>query len=91
MREGGRERAWKQGGGREEKGREGKEREGKGRKERKGKERKGKERKERQERKQNIPGSIGHSFSVASSAGLFPVNTQLELSSIIGILVKEKK
>ena len=86
MREGGRERAWKQGEGREGKGREGK----KGKK-RKGKERKGKEGKERKERKQNIPGSIGHSFSVASSAGLFPVNTQLELSSIIGILVKEKK
>lgn len=32
------------------------------------------------------PGSIGHSLREANSAGLFPVRTQLELRSIIGIL-----
>lgn len=35
---------------------------------------------------ENVPGSNGHSFSLANSAGVFPVSTQLELRSIIGIL-----
>lgn len=39
----------------------------------------------------NQPGSIGHSFKDANSAGLLPVNTQLELRSIIGILKIDKK
>jgi len=34
----------------------------------------------------NVPGSKGHSLSFANSAGVFPVRTQLELRSIIGIL-----
>lgn len=34
----------------------------------------------------NVPGSKGHSLSLANSAGVFPVRTQLELRSIIGIL-----
>ena len=34
----------------------------------------------------NQPGSIGHSFKDANSAGLFPVSTQFELRSIMGIL-----
>ena len=38
----------------------------------------------------NQPGSIGHSFKDANSAGLLPVNTQLELRSIIGILKIDK-
>ena len=33
---------------------------------------------------------MGHSFREANSAGLFPVNTQLELRSIMGILDNEK-
>lgn len=33
-----------------------------------------------------VPGSKGHSLSLANSAGVFPVRTQLELRSIIGIL-----
>lgn len=37
----------------------------------------------------NIPGSKGHSLSLANSAGVFPVRTQLELRSIIGILQKK--
>ena len=35
-----------------------------------------------------LPGSRGHSFSFANSDGVFPVSTQLELRSIIGILSK---
>lgn len=34
----------------------------------------------------NVPGSKGHSLSFANSAGVFPVRTQLELRSMIGIL-----
>lgn len=34
----------------------------------------------------NLPGSKGHSLSLPNSAGVFPVRTQLELRSIIGIL-----
>lgn len=43
--------------------------------------------------KSHIPGSRGHSFSLANSAGVFPVRTQFELRSIMGILfeIKEKK
>ena len=41
--------------------------------------------------KTNQPGSMGHSLRDASSAGLFPVKTQLELRSIIGILYEGKK
>ena len=36
------------------------------------------------------PGSIGHSFSWAISADVFPAKIQLELRSIIGILWKER-
>ena len=32
------------------------------------------------------PGSMGHSFSLASSAGVLPISTQLEDRSMIGIL-----
>lgn len=39
----------------------------------------------------NQPGSIGHSFKDANSAGLFPVSTQFELRSIIGILSKREQ
>lgn len=35
---------------------------------------------------EDVPGSNGHSFSLANSAEVFPVSTQLELRSIIGIL-----
>lgn len=38
----------------------------------------------------NVPGSKGHSLSLANSAGVFPVRTQLELRSIIGILQESK-
>ena len=34
---------------------------------------------------------MGHSLRDASSAGLFPVKTQLELRSMIGILYEGKK
>jgi len=34
------------------------------------------------------PGSMGHSFRRAISAGLFPCSTQLELRSMMGILVQ---
>lgn len=37
-----------------------------------------------------LPGSKGHSLSLANSAGVFPVRTQLELRSIIGILERPK-
>lgn len=39
----------------------------------------------------HIPGSKGHSFSLANSAGVFPVRTQFELRSIMGILWKNKR
>lgn len=39
-------------------------------------------------KKSHIPGSKGHSFSLANSAGVFPVRTQFELRSIMGILFK---
>lgn len=39
----------------------------------------------------HIPGSKGHSFSLANSAGVFPVRTQFELRSIMGILFKIKQ
>lgn len=41
---------------------------------------------EKQNMSANVPGSKGHSLSLANSAGVFPVRTQLELRSIIGIL-----
>lgn len=41
---------------------------------------------EKKNTSENVPGSKGHSFSLANSAGVFPVSTQLELRSIIGIL-----
>lgn len=42
-------------------------------------------------KKSHIPGSKGHSFSLANSAGVFPVRTQFELRSIMGILFKIKQ
>lgn len=39
----------------------------------------------------HIPGSNGHSFSLANSAGVFPVRTQFELRSMMGILFKVKQ
>lgn len=41
--------------------------------------------------KTKVPGSKGHSLSFANSAGVFPVRTQLELRSIIGILQETQK
>lgn len=41
--------------------------------------------------KSHLPGSKGHSFSLANSAGVFPVRTQFELRSIMGILFKIKQ
>lgn len=38
----------------------------------------------------SVPGSRGHSFSFENSMGVFPVRTQFELRSIIGILSKER-
>lgn len=42
-------------------------------------------------RASHVPGSKGHSFSLANSAGVFPVRTQFELRSIMGILFKVKQ
>lgn len=42
-------------------------------------------------KKSHLPGSKGHSFSLANSAGVFPVRTQFELRSIMGILFKIKQ
>lgn len=39
----------------------------------------------------HIPGSNGHSFNLANSAGVFPVRTQFELRSMMGILFKVKQ
>ncbi len=39
----------------------------------------------------DLPGSRGHSLSFENSICVFPVRTQLELRSIIGILLKKKK
>lgn len=55
------------------------------------KNKKQKQRKWSKSKDSHIPGSKGHSFSLANSAGVFPVRTQFELRSIMGILFKIKQ